>query len=484
MRTVLIVTYTFPPQYDVSARRAAKLCKYLPGNGWQPVVLTKDWERDIAAEDRRTYAMVSHPAALDDISGVTIVRTRYRSHDNALRRLHERLGGVYGYGPAPAGTTDNAARSANGNVSHVGAAAPSPWAPRTIARRALSLAAPMFGDFPDAFRGWIDDAVPAGIDCVRRYAIDAILSLCPPATAHVVASEIARATGVPWVAQFDDLFSFHLERQRPAWRTYSDRQHRRWMGQATLAGAITPAMLAYVNRTYGREGDVVAVGFDPDESPQITRAPADRLRLAYTGSVYPGDQRPDLFFEGLERFLQAEPSATAQLEVVFAGTGRDDELKRLLHGYPAAARVCVFRDRMSPETTLRLQREADALVLLHYTAPSPADGTLSFPAKTFEYLNAGRPILAIPGDPGGWGDRLLETTGAGVTARSPADAAAVLERWVHEWHAHGSLGYEGRPEEIARYSQPRQAATLGRLLDRAVAARQPGRAPGRARGLR
>jgi hypothetical protein len=29
VRTVLLISYTFPPQYDVSARRAAKLCKYL-----------------------------------------------------------------------------------------------------------------------------------------------------------------------------------------------------------------------------------------------------------------------------------------------------------------------------------------------------------------------------------------------------------------------------------------------------------------------
>src|SRR5215207_7774327 len=89
VRKVLLVTYTFPPQYDVSARRAAKVCKYLPSGGWQPVVLTKDWVANVAAEDRRTYRVVSHPLALDELAGVNVIHTPYRTRDNALRRLHE-----------------------------------------------------------------------------------------------------------------------------------------------------------------------------------------------------------------------------------------------------------------------------------------------------------------------------------------------------------------------------------------------------------
>ena len=150
MRTVLLVTYTFPPQYDVSARRAVKLCKYLPAAGWQPVVLTKDWVTDVAAEDRRAYTLASYPQALDEIPGVTVVRTAYRTRDNALRRLHQRLGGVYEASPV---RTDDTTR--NGVPA-------SGLSPRSLVRRALSLFSPAFGDFPDAFRGWVDGAVEAG----------------------------------------------------------------------------------------------------------------------------------------------------------------------------------------------------------------------------------------------------------------------------------------------------------------------------------
>ena len=66
-----------------------------------------------------------------------------------------------------------------------------------------------------------------------------------------------------------------------------------------------------------------------------------------------------------------------------------------------------------------------------------------FPAKTFEYLNAGRPILALPSDPGGWGDALLERTRAGVTADSVEAIAAVLEAWLQTWERGLPLAYTG-----------------------------------------
>jgi hypothetical protein len=119
-------------------------------------------------------------------------------------------------------------------------AASSPLAavdPARLTRRTLSLSSPTFGDFPDAFRGWVAPAVRSALEVIDRERVDAICSLCPPATAHVVAAEVARRTGLPWVAQFDDLYSFHLERQRrAAWRPVRRPPSREWMRHATLAG--------------------------------------------------------------------------------------------------------------------------------------------------------------------------------------------------------------------------------------------------------
>ena len=454
MRSVLLVSYTFPPQYDVSARRAAKLCKYLPAAGWRPVVLTKDWTRGVASEDRRAYAITSYPQALDEIDDVRVVRTGYGTRDNALRRLHARLGGVYASSAVADAPASRESRT-----------------PRTLTRRALSFFSPLFGDFPDAFIGWRETAVPAGVEVVRRGSIDAICSLCPPATAHVVASDIAARTGIPWVAQFDDLFSFHLEAERrTAWRWFGAAKHRAWMRRARAVGSITPGMLEYVRRTYRIDGGVVMVGFDPADS-QTDPAPRrdhPRLRLVYTGSVYLDNQRPEILFAALERVLDARPEGERSIDIVFAGTRCDDELRRRLTAFPNAIKVCSFIERVGPTEARALQREADGLLLFNYTAATRETGTLSFPAKTFDYLAAGRPILAVPRDPGGWGDTLISSTRAGIVADTVDEVAQVLEGWLRTWQATRALAYDADPGAIERYAEPRQAAALAALLDRVV----------------
>jgi hypothetical protein len=397
--------------------------------------------------------------ALAELDDVRVELAPYRARNNALRSLHRRLGGAY----------QNGDSAPDGVGGHTGP--PATNAAGTVARRLLSAASPLFGDFPDEFRGWVDPAVETGVRLATTDRVDAIVSVCPPATAHLVASRIAGETGIPWVPQFDDLFSFHLERQtRATWRWHAARSHRAWMRRATLVGAITPAMLEYLSRTFGVDGGVVMVGFDPEESPELTPPRRERMRLAYTGSVYLDDHRPELLFEALDRVLGRLSERERTIEVVFAGTRQDDALRERVARFPHAARACVFVDRLSPAETLRLQREADALILFNYTIAT-GQGTLSYPAKSFEYLNARRPILALPGDPGRWGDTLMSSTRAGVTANTADGAASIIDAWLRTWREGGCLPYHGDPREIGRYSQPRQAAALADLLDRAVAVR-------------
>lgn len=461
-RTVLMVSYTFPPQYDISAKRVAKLCKYLPAVGWHPIVLTKDWRRNVTAEDRRRFRVTMNEHVLSELRGIEVRTAAYAPRDNPLRRLHERLGGRYATAEDPPASTATTTKQRS-VISTL----------RSIGRRTLSAASPLFGDYPDEFRGWVAPAVEAGVALVRERDVSAICSFCPPATAHVVASEIARRTGLPWVAQFDDLFSFHLDRDhRALWRSFGRLIHRRWMSRANAVGAITPGMLSYVRRTYDVEGDVVVVGFDPDESARSTPVRGERLRLVYTGSMYLDDQRPELFFAGLQRLFTIRPDAQQLIDVTFVGTRQSARLSEIAKRFPEAGRVCTFADAVPPEVALGAQREAHALILFNYTIAAE-HGTLSYPAKAFEYLNAGRPIIAMPSDPGGWGDELLASTGAGLTASSAEEVADILLRWLNTWCTTGSLPYGGDPEVIKRYAQPAQAATLGGLLDQVVRDRPP-----------
>jgi glycosyltransferase involved in cell wall biosynthesis len=99
------------------------------------------------------------------------------------------------------------------------------------------------------------------------------------------------------------------------------------------------------------------------------------------------------------------------------------------------------------------------------------------PAKLFEYLRAGRPILALT-DPRGDTARTLDAAGAGMIARldSQEEIEHALLRFVTESKTSGWR----RPsaDAVARYSREAQAGQLASLLDEVIAARPAARSAG------
>jgi hypothetical protein len=224
-------------------------------------------------------------------------------------------------------------------------------------------------------------------------------------------------------------------------------------------------MVDYLGANYGKRVELVLTGFDPDVPvPDCTAAPPrDRLVLSHIGSVYPGDQRPEILFDGMDRFLSEHPEVVSRLEVRFVGSKCDAQLGAMLDGRPAA-RVCVVRPVVSAATAGTLLRESHATIALTCTAHRDRYGTLSYPTKIFEAFAAAKPILAVPSD-GDFVDALLTRTGGGVTARDAAEVAGRLGEWFHAWRRTGEVPYHGRPAELAEFTLDRQVERLAGLLD-------------------
>jgi len=105
-----------------------------------------------------------------------------------------------------------------------------------------------------------------------------------------------------------------------------------------------------------------------------------------------------------------------------------------------------------------MQRAAAALV--SFTHPNTS-GTLT--GKIFDYLAAGRPIIAIPEDHGAISD-LLRATGAGVSLSDPETIAQTLTKWYASWKRDPNFTLFANTDAIAKYSRKEQAKKLGVLL--------------------
>jgi glycosyltransferase involved in cell wall biosynthesis len=441
MKHALFVHYFFLPVHNVAVKQLVGYARHLPSFGWQTLVLANDWRS--TTETDASWGLSWEPQ-LEQIAKCTVYRVQR---------------------PTPARASPPPRAEAPPTTSPPGA-----W--RRQASKAVAkierLNHMLFGQYPDAFIGWAGPAVEEGIRIGRRDRIDVIMSYCPPVTNHVVGHLLARRLGLPWIAFFGDLYGFlqpplpRLSLEGALKRSW----HRRCLAPAAACVGVSPAMVDYLARTYGKRTELIHTGYDPEAClPRRvpTGTPRDRFVVSHIGSIYPDDQRPEILLDGLDRLITRHPDVAARLEVRFVGSKCEDRLRAMLAGRPSE-RVCSVQPGVDSLTAMQLVRDSDVLAALTCSLHRDRYGTLSYPTKIFDAFGVQKPVLAVPAD-GDWVDALLARTGIGTSARDADDVATRLWEWFACWSRDGKVPYGGRPEEIAVFSRSRQAARLAELFD-------------------
>lgn len=443
MPRVLVVTYPWLPAFSGGVKLAATLCRYLPEAGWDPTILSRDWSGGPSPEDAAlglSFDLGESLPSLRAAEALPVIRTGYGPRDNRALRLRDSL--------AP-GTSGDAARRRG----------------RRLARGVMDAAYPLYGAYPDAFRGWEEHAVAAGITAVRQYGMGAIVSFSSPATAHIVAGEIARQAELPWIPLFADLDSFRLgagdgrtTRRRLEHRVMA----RRWLRGASRIAAITPEMLDHLQAAYDLPGDTIAAPFDPEERRMPPRrTPGAPVRLVHVGRMAQGLPGIALLADALDLLLHEQRVDAGSLRVELVGSGQELALHARLDDRRAGA-LCTIMHRVAPAESLRMQREADVLLLMDRACGDPlAPPALSLP----ELLGARRPVLHVSTGGGVHAERLLAETGAGTTVTTARELATSIGAAVDQIRERGEPGFHGDEAAILRSSGVEQARRLAGMLD-------------------
>jgi glycosyltransferase involved in cell wall biosynthesis len=224
---------------------------------------------------------------------------------------------------------------------------------------------------------------------------------------------------------------------------------------------------------------IVAIpnGYDPEVFDALTRRPdpEGRWTLVHPGQLYAG-RSPLPLLDAL-RGLQADwPAGRPLPRLRLLGSGHaltadlNDEARR--RGLDE--RVVSVEEHVPYRDSLRAMVDADVLLLLD----SPGR-RIGVPAKLYEYLGAGRPILAL-GEPDGDSAWVLRTSGVAHRLAHPDDVVGIGQA-LRELMA---LGPDVEPAPGRReFTRERLAGRLAELLDRLtgqVAERLP--APAAAQG--
>jgi glycosyltransferase involved in cell wall biosynthesis len=320
---------------------------------------------------------------------------------------------------------------------------------------------------PDEHLGWLPFALWRGLAVCRRERFDAIVSSGPPHTAHLIALCLRRATGIPWIADFRDPWTENPVTPNIIHSALSDRLNaflERAVVQATDRLVTTTDRLRdEFARRYSTESDEKFVtlwnGFDPDDFSAAPRPAREApFTVAHVGALY-FQRSPAAFLMAVAELVR-EGRIPATTKIVFVGDAHDGHRPAALALSLGLGSIVQEIPAVGHAEAIQWMMRSDLLLLL-------AQGqTSQVPAKVFEYLAAGRPILAITGE-GSTSD--VVRGGGGSVSR---DEAAEIKEAIHRCYLRrlsiGALDGEDEPwkrEEVRRYDRRRLAAELARLLD-------------------
>lgn len=453
---VLLVSYHYPPMGGAGVQRALKFSKYLGDFDVQCTVL--------AAHDP---GYQQDPSLLAEIPGT--VRVLHIEHRPLLQRALAWRAGA-GRGAAAAAAPAQAAASTRLARTTVSAAGRTMAGAARHRLRDAALAAYASVHFPDDKAGWARRARAPALSLLRDECFDLVFSTAPPMSDHALAAMLARRAGLPWVADYRDLWTENPAYAAPAWRRALDRRtEAAWLAQAAGVVTVTPSWQRLLAARLGPGRPVAFIPNGYDEADFAALAPAQRddaaFRLVHTGAFY-GPRDPGTLLEALALYLGSAPPAARPLRLRLVGMmgGRfADKLRAFEARYPG---VVEQRPYVPHHEALAEMLAADALLLVvgagdGQRARATVAGTL--PGKIFEYLRAARPVLLL-GDEAGDAAALLRQHGRGWVAdeTQPAAIAAALRQMMQAAPEVPSAPTAG----VARFERRALAGELAQFLRR------------------
>ena len=201
---------------------------------------------------------------------------------------------------------------------------------------------------------------------------------------------------VSWLADFRDPILQPIERSaRPVYK----RIARRLLATATCTIQVNPVWAEMDERLWGIPSHAIPNGFDPEEfaGPNEDQK-NEKFTIAYAGNII-RSQRMETFLEGLA-LLSQDLSAEDRRHLVFRYRGSTHEQVTASSAKLGIADLVESEGRVERSCALTLMKQADLLLLLSINNPENEDVYFRhgyYPAKTFEYFGARRPITDARG---------------------------------------------------------------------------------------
>lgn len=420
MKRLLLISYFYPPRRDIGAVRPGGLAKFLPQFGWEPIILTP-----ALPPGPRPPAQVIETGNQDVLD-----HWKSKLRLDPAQGLHEQL-------QLPQSTSPG---------SHLLHSKTIYWLKSWLT-------------YPDRSKGWLPFARKAIREFAEQERVDAILSTAPPITCHLLGMEARKILRRPWIADCRDMWVPARHGSRFLRRLARSLEHRT-LEKADALVTVSLPWAQHLQEEYPSKPVAgITNGFDLEdfavESGELTKT----FTITYTGNLYLGWRDPNLLFETLSELLRDGTLPQSEVRLRFF-CPPDPWLIASIQRY-GLREISEMRGWVPRAESLQHQRESQILLLLSLNMPIYSGG---IPGKLFEYLAAGRPILAFGGERGVV-DKILTETGAGIFTTSKDEIRAFLVKAYAEFRSQGGVSYHGTHAAVDQYSHREMARKFAEVLD-------------------
>lgn len=429
MKRVLIITYYWPPSGGSGVQRWVKFSKYLPSQGWQPVIYTPE-NPDMPSIDQSLYS---------DIPGeAEIIKRPITEIYSIYRRISGNKGG--------------------GEVNPINSQK------KTLKQKLmLAIRGNMF--IPDPRISWLRPSVRFLKKYLREHPVDVIVSTGPPHSMHLIAREVSKATGIPWVADFRDPWTRMFYFKHLALSDWARKKHEKLekmvLDDASAVVAVSPLVQEEFKTMTGNRIELVTNGYDPEDFGQVVE-PDGYFNIVHTG-LFASDGNPETLWKVLSDLCREDARFADQLRIRLVG--KNDTM--ILDSIHAAGLERNLVDLGYRDHTVAVREQMGSTMLILPLRKEP-EYRATLPGKLFEYLGSQRPVLGI-GQTDGAMARILADTGAGETFEWDDEAGIrtyVLKRWEKFLAGDDDSVPDNNIEQYSRKATARKmAALLESLID-------------------
>jgi glycosyltransferase involved in cell wall biosynthesis len=249
---------------------------------------------------------------------------------------------------------------------------------------------------PDDRIGWVFPAALRGLDLIRKYGIETLMTTSPPHSVQIIGYLLKKMTGCRWVIDFRDAWTLFLGK-----KTGGVNSIQRWLESKVIHHAdVVITATDFVRECYlrvypdlPREKFVcIPNGFDLEDMVHAkTRKPVkdENLTISYIGELYMG-RSPEVFLRAVSDLVGNGKIPLDQLRLRFIGKVRYLGRKSLeaLLSELGLSTITEVIDQV-PHTKA-MEYMVNSKVLLVFS-PNP----FMQPMKVFEYMASGAFVIAF-----------------------------------------------------------------------------------------